>query len=156
MTELGLLADAEVPWLLWRCNGAFKNLYLFLAPRCLANGDSVVPAEGIHGRWKRLEKQKPSLKLMLLNSLLKIHFALHEGGGIDNIDELVPYVQNARSAHKREYQMLLEHGQVPKGARQDLPERFNLNSRQAHLLRHGIGRDKPTIPITMVACRRQR
>ena len=66
-----------------------------------------------------------------------------------DVDVLVPHVQRARLVHRREYQLLLESGQVPKGMRQDVIylDRFNLNASQAHLLHGGVGRDRPGTAI---------
>ena len=71
-------------------------MYKFLAPRFLANGDSVVPVEGLHARWQQLEKERPGMKLVLLNSILKLHYAMHESGSILSAEELTPHVQDAR------------------------------------------------------------
>ena len=145
MDELGLFADRAMPCHLWRGGGAFSNLFLFVAPRCLANGDSVVPVEGIHGRWKRFENK--SLKLPLLNGYLKVHFAAFNDGFTDDVDALVPHYQLGRAAHRREYEAVLNLGEVPPGMRQDAIylQRFNLRSSQAYLLHGGVGRDRPVV-----------
>ena len=57
MGDLERMADSIIPYKLWRGRGASQHLYRFVATRFLANGDSVVPVEGIHGRWKKVEKE---------------------------------------------------------------------------------------------------
>ena len=79
MLELERFANSPLPCKLWRGHGAYRNLYRFIAPRCLANGDSVVPVEAIHSRWQREERARPHMKLILLNSVLRINYSLHEG-----------------------------------------------------------------------------
>ena len=145
MNELGLLADRPTPCLLWRGRGAFRHLFPFVAARCLANGDAVVPVEGIHGIWQKLEKTKPHMKLVLLNSWLKIRYALGQDAAMPDVDALLPHVKLQRLAHRREYQLVVEQGTVPKKMRQDAIylERFNLKARHAYLLHGGIGRDRP-------------
>ena len=134
--ELRAFATARPPTLLWRGFGKYQHLYRFVAARCLGNGDSAIPVEGVHSRWQRLEREKAALKLVQLNALLKLHYCLHEGRAVIDVDELVPLVQTFRSAHATEYKLVLEHGEVPKGMRQDVLylDRFNLHARQSQLL----------------------
>ena len=88
---------------------------------------------GVHGRWKRIEQDKPSLKLQPLNGILKVHYAIFNDGGTDDVDALLPHFQLWRSAHRREYEAVCNLGEVPSGMRQGAIylQRFNLHAPQS-------------------------
>ena len=45
-------ADRETPVLLWRDSGRYSALFLWLAPRFLANDDRAMNCESAHAHWQ--------------------------------------------------------------------------------------------------------
>ena len=135
--ELGNFCERLPPVQLWRGKGAYQHLMRFLAPRFLGNQDSVLGAEGIHSRWQDIIRKKHGVKHPLLNSLLKLGFALTDGGGLPDLDALLPHFTQARQADQWRYRALRVDGTVaPKFRRREMfLERFNLSTQDAVLLK---------------------
>ena len=94
-TELEAMATCRPPRVMWRGNGATKNLFMFFAPRYLGNSDSALKAEGIHSQWQWLLRSKFSIKHKLLNAMLKIRYCINSGA-MPEASELVKYFLQAR------------------------------------------------------------
>ena len=75
MNELGRFADANPPELLWRGQGRYKELYIFLASRFLSAPDHVLDAEGTHALWKWIETFKRNVSFRLLNAVLRMRIS---------------------------------------------------------------------------------
>ena len=70
--ELEALVTCRPARVMWRGNGAFKNLFRFFTVRYLGNSDSAIKAEGIHSQWQWLFRNKFSINHTLLNDMLNI------------------------------------------------------------------------------------
>ena len=134
-TQLDRFADHAPPTLLWRQRGSFRDLFASLAARIWVNGDSVLGAEGIHSRWQHLLRQKHAIKHPLLSSILKVAFALTDGGGLPNIDDLLPHYSRVRQDHALAYAAAIGASTRGQAKQQMYLERFNLSRADAILMR---------------------
>lgn len=136
MCQLGLLADAVVPSLLWQQGGRYSDLFRHLASRFLSAPDSVLDCEGVHARWKWIEVLRRGIKLKLLNAILKLQEYLHFFGSFPSHADLLPYLRDQRLAYHAEYKEIVRAGVVAKGMRSDVifQSRFNLNPAEAELV----------------------
>ena len=112
-----------------------------------ADGDSAIPVGRRHVIWEQLKAAKPSISLVLLNSLLTSQSDLQhigDGAAVDDVDACILHFQVTRSAYAREYDMLVRHGEVPIGMRQHVLalDRYTLGPSMFTLVQEGIGRDK--------------
>jgi hypothetical protein len=133
-TELEAMSTCRPPRVMWRGNGAFKNLFRFFALRFLGNSDSALKAEGIHSQWQWLLRSKFSIKHKLLNAMLKIGYCTHNGS-MPEASELVKYFLQAR----RTFWDMLKHvpADVGKGFKNKWAwlSRFNVSVEDAMLLK---------------------
>ena len=53
--QLAAFCVADPPALLWRNNGAYADLFRFLALRFLSQPDAVLHCESLHSQWKWIE-----------------------------------------------------------------------------------------------------
>ena len=72
--ELSDFAHQHGPrkFLLWRGNGKWAKLFLYLAPRFMASPDHVLDCERQHARWQWLLQARRSLKLRNMNAVLRL------------------------------------------------------------------------------------
>ena len=70
MEQLAEFKDRTEPCLLHQSRGRYKELFIFLSNRFLANPDSVLHCEREHAAWQWLEQFKRGIKFKLVNSFL--------------------------------------------------------------------------------------
>ena len=102
MEQLQLFETVDPPVLLWRLEGAFKDMFIFLADRFLGAPDSVLDAERVHAKWKCIESIRRSIAFPNLNAILKLSDYIFCHGGLPSSEELHPHVVAFKSlVHQR-------------------------------------------------------
>ena len=151
MLELDLFRQQSPPALLWGHQGRFAALYRCLAPRFLANPDTVLGCEGVHSRWQWYARLRRNCSIGFINGCLRLQWRLHEGGGMPPNHELLPHFREVRTAVLLEYRLWMAraaaHGAQGQSANLMWAERFNLTVEDALLLKaakHGSSADVPT------------
>ena len=139
--QLERFADRATPVVVWRSNGEFAELFIFLATRFLSAPDSVLLCEGVHSQWKWIEGSARGMKYKLLNAVLKITGYMHTNGGLPPQDDLIPHMLDARAFMRNAYNRLVQDGVVAPGLRRDWVhrERFNLRPQDVDLMKAATG-----------------
>ena len=134
--ELGNFIEHRPPCILWRGQGAYKNLFNFIACRFAGNPDSCLGAEGIHSMWQAILRMRCSVKHPLLNAILKTRFALSRND-MPSVDDLLPHFCRCRQTYYEEYCEVAAAGEVaPRLRVQQLHmDRFNVSAHDVQLLK---------------------
>jgi hypothetical protein len=69
MQQLNAFCDAVVLFVLWRGNGRYAALFVFLALRFLAQEDSVLNCEGVHAQWQWIALHRRGRRVGSLNGV---------------------------------------------------------------------------------------
>ena len=147
MNQLGNFADSEPPQLLWRNNGQYRDLFIFMASRFLSAPDHVLDAEGTHAMWKWLETVKRGITFRTLNAVLRLQSYLRANGEFPQngrLEELCAIVaQRQRDAASGARRQLIEDlgaDEVGRGVYERLvyQDRFNLHAAEMRLVRHFV------------------
>lgn len=137
MLELDSFREQSPPVVLWGANARYSELFRCLAPRFLANPDTVLGCEGIHSRWQWLVKLRRASKLPFINGCLRLHYAMNDD--IDHfptVDTILPHFQALRLAEKTEYQLWLNEALPEQTHRCFMwASRFNLSIEEVQLLK---------------------
>ena len=143
MEQLEHFGSRDVPVLVWRDNGKYKDLFYFLAMRYVAQPDSVLPCEGVHAQWQWIALQRRNISLKLLNALLKLWSYIRWNKGFPPMDELLPIIQNVRRGLALRCQQIRSDacaaGDTTLGVENSLyAKRFNLNYSDLTLLKASL------------------
>ena len=137
MEELQAFSVASPAVLLWKGLGAYQKLYRFLAPRFLANPDSVLDCERQHAVWQWHLSRRRSLKLKALNAYLKISDWLRVYNALPPIGELLPHLQAIRKGERMLLESIRARNEIAPGLRRDSIywDRLNLSLEDVALVK---------------------
>lgn len=140
MEQLRMFCDLEVPVLLWHMDGAFKDIFRFLAQRFLSSPDSVLPCEGVHAQWKWIELIKRGISFVMINCFLKLNNYMQFYGCLPDYDELLPHIKLVRESLQAQLAAVVSEGRVARGMRASwiYQDRFNLNVMDIDLIKETL------------------
>jgi len=117
MAQLAAFAAAEPPCLLWRKQGAFKGMFVFLADRFLGCPDSVLDCEGVHAKWKWVEHVRRAIAFPGLNAVLRLNDHLLQHQRLPDYEVLRPHMAALVAESRQQYEELRRTGDVARGMR---------------------------------------
>ena len=138
MAQMGDFASqADPPCCLWKRNGRWHRLYIFVASRFLANPDNVMDVERLHAVWKWVLLRKRSLKLKSLNAWLKLGAYLRSNGALPSPEDLGRHVEDVKAGFARALAEVRNANEIAPGSRLDSLwwPRLNLSVADCALLR---------------------
>ena len=126
LDQLGNFADRPLPCKLWHDRARYYDMFVFLADRFLANGDSVLDAETIHAAWKMLASDRRAMNFESLVAILKVRYHMHWNGELPQFDELRQHLIDVRATFVAMYNAART---LPAGTRRRslCEDRFNLS-----------------------------
>ena len=142
MRQLYRFKCKSPPCLLWHNDGAYSEMFIFLAIRFLSEEDSVLDCESIHAEWKWLEELRRGMKFKMLNALLKIKRYLQDHGEqLPPSDALSPHIAAWSAGMRQQYEELARDGTIARGLRSDFlyRDRFNLSPADVEILKARVG-----------------
>ena len=142
MTQLEDFCDMDPPRLVWKCNGRFKDLFIYLAIGFLSAPDHVLGCESMHARWQLLEQAKRAMKLKTLNALLKLTVCVETFGNLPDAAGLAEHLEIARQVQRSQMAEVLRGGVIASGLRKDwiYRDRFNLCAADIDVIKASIGK----------------
>lgn len=155
MSQLCAFCERMPPVCLWQGSLEFKDLFIFIACRFLANPDHVLDAEGVHAKWKWIGDVKRAIKLKMMNAILKLSSFISAHGDLPMWDEVEPYMYQVRQHLREQYELARTRDGIAAGARSEWihRDRFNMGLADVDLLRGahrkpGGGDSSPQVPST--------
>jgi hypothetical protein len=136
--QLQAFAGREHPVCVWRGEGRYTALFVFLANRFCGAKDHVLDVESVHAQWKHLTNGRNALKFKTLNAVLKLRHYFFTVGNLPAFEELDTYIEEVAQAHRQRYLAIVAAGDVAPRFVADQPfrERFHLRAVDAALVRH--------------------
>ena len=101
-------------------------MFVFLADRFLANGDSVLDAETIHVAWKMITVDRRAMAFQTLVAILKVRYHMLWNGALPEFNEMRQHLIDVRAAFLAMYRAAIA---LPSGTRirSVCEDRFNLS-----------------------------
>ena len=130
MLQLSTYAEDINPECIWRKNGAFKDLFKFIADRFLGAPDHVLGCESTHACWKILEVGRRGMTFKLLNALVKLRHYTFSNGSIPSFADIQENMNEIVRGYAARYTALMEDPTVAPRCWAHLifGERFNLRA----------------------------